>query len=324
MTPSNPDAPYPALTGALTRPLRPATVVSLRPWAGSRLGGDAGEHWVAGPGSEVALPDGRMLTLDALAAEAGAALVGGRGLAMYGARFPLLVKLIDAGDWLSLQVHPSDANARRRHGPGALGKAEAWLVLEADPGAQLVVGPKMGMTGDAVRAAIAAGSMDRPDCEAVPARAGDVFNVEPGTIHAIGAGVFIYEIEQPSDLTYRISDWGRPAIPGRSLHRDEALEAVQPERQAVLAGSQWRMDGGALTAPTFRLELVAPGLAAASRQPAGQTLEVVTALRGEVVLRGDGWTERLGLHETSVVPADVAAYEIGGDALSLAAVGSLP
>ncbi len=313
------EAPLPALT----RALRPAMVPSPRPWAGTRLGGGAGEHWVAGPASTVTLAGGRVLTLDALAAEAGAALVGTRGLALLGARFPLLVKLIDAGDWLSLQVHPSDVIARRQHGPDAVGKAEAWLVLDADPDAHLVVGPRLGMADDAVRAAIAAGTMDRPDCEAVTAHAGDVFNVEPGTIHAIGAGVFVYEIEQPSDLTYRISDWGRPAVAGRSLHREEALEAVRPWRQAALVGSGWRLDGGVLTTPEFRLELVAPGSATASRQPAGLTPEIITVVRGEVVLRGDGWTERLGLRETALVPADVAAYAISGDATSLAAVGSL-
>jgi mannose-6-phosphate isomerase len=279
---------------------------------------------VAGPGATVTLANGRTLTLDELAADAGVALVGTRGLALLGRRFPLLVKLIDAGDWLSLQVHPSDAIARRLGGPEAVGKAEAWLVLDADPDARLVIGPRVGMTPDAVRAVIAAGTMDRPDCDAVAARPGDVYNVPPGTIHAIGAGVFVYEIEQPSDLTYRISDWGRPAVPGRSLHRDEALEAVEPQLQAQLAGSAWQLDGGELTAPQFRLELVAPGSAASTRRPGGLTPEVVTVVRGTVVLEGDGWTERLGLRETAVVPAVVPAYRIAGDADGLAAVGSLP
>ncbi len=74
-------------------------------------------------------------TLDDLAAELGEALVGRRGMALLGARFPLIVKLIDAGDWLSLQVHPDDALARELYGPDAVGKAEAWLVIEADPDA---------------------------------------------------------------------------------------------------------------------------------------------------------------------------------------------
>jgi mannose-6-phosphate isomerase len=306
------------------RPLRPVAVLSMRPWAGSRLGGGVGEHWVAGPGSAVTLADGRSVTLDDLAADAGAALVGTRGVALLGQRFPLLVKLIDAGDWLSLQVHPSDAIARRLAGPDAVGKAEAWLVLDANPDAHLVVGPRAGIAADVVRAGILAGTLDRPDCEAVAARPGDVYNVEPGTIHAIGAGVFVYEIEQPSDLTYRISDWGRPAVPGRSLHRAEALEAVRPELQARLAGSDWQLDGGSLTAPEFRLELIAPGSAAAARLPGGATPEIVTVVRGDVALEGDGWTEQLGLHETAVVPACVGSYRIGGNPGSLAAVGSLP
>ena len=111
---------------------------SPRPWAGTRLGPGIGERWLAGPASVVTIGDGFTPTLDELAAAWGPSLVGTRGLERMGARFPLLVKVIDAAEWLSLQVHPTDELARRLYGPDAVGKAEAWVVLDADPGARLV------------------------------------------------------------------------------------------------------------------------------------------------------------------------------------------
>jgi len=129
----------------LATPLRPRPEPSVRPWAGSRLaapGARVGELWLAGPASVVEIGAGEACTLDELAASAGEALVGSRAMALLGPRFPLLVKLIDAAEWLSLQVHPSDEIARELYGAGAVGKTEAWLVLDVEPGATLVTGPR--------------------------------------------------------------------------------------------------------------------------------------------------------------------------------------
>ena len=308
------------------RPLRPRPSTSPRPWAGTRLaahGDGVGELWLAGPASVVTLDDGRDLTLDELAAAHGERLVGERGLALIGARFPLLVKLIDAADWLSLQVHPDDALARELYGPAAVGKTEAWLVLDADAGAELVVGPRRSLHEADLRAAIAAGALDRAGCEVVPAVPGDTFLLVAGTLHAIGAGLFVYEIEQPSDLTFRVSDWGRPSVPGRSLHIDEAGRAVRPDAAAVPAGTGYRLDGGELAVPEFRLETL-PGPGRSTRTPAGHTVEVITTARGSVTVRGDGWEETLGEFETVVVPALVQRYEIDVPPDALACIGSVP
>ncbi len=309
----------------LLRPLHPVPAPSLRPWAGSRLGNGIGELWVAGPASVVALPDGSTCTLDELAASAGTALVGSAGLAALGPRFPLLAKLIDPSDWLSLQVHPDDDLARRLYGPDAVGKDECWVVLEAEPGARLVVGPRDGLDSPAVHAAVAAGAMGFDDLAFHDATAGDTLNVRAGAIHAIGPGAFIYELEQPSDLTFRISDWGRPPTPGRRLHPDEARLAVDPAQRATPVGTGWRLDGEALEERHLRLEVIADSSeAAASRRPAGRSPEVVTAVGAPVTLAGEDWAETLAPLETAVVPATLAAYRIlpglGGRAL----VGSLP
>jgi mannose-6-phosphate isomerase len=305
------------------RPIRPAPAPSIRPWAGTRLAGageQVGELWLAGPASVVATETGDR-TLDALAAALGEALVGSRGMALLGPRFPLIVKLIDAGDWLSLQVHPDDALARDLYGPEAVGKTEAWLVIDADPAGQLVTGPATSIDEKALRDAIAAGTASHLECHHIPAVPGETLLIRAGTLHAIGIGAFVYEIEQPSDLTFRISDWGRPT--GRTLHVAEALRALRPALHAQPAGSGFRLDGGSLEVPEFRLEL--PDLAApVDRHPGGRSCEVVTAIRGTLLVNGDGWSETLVPYETLVVPAAVDAYGIAGPADGIACVGSLP
>ena len=200
--------------------------------------------------------------------ELGEALVGSRGMALLGPRFPLLAKLIDAGDWLSLQVHPDDALARDLYGPAAIGKTEAWLVVDADAAAELVTAPAADIDEETLRAAIAAGTASHRHCHRQPAVPGETLLIRAGTLHAIGAGAFVYEIEQPSDLTFRISDWGRPT--GRTLHVAEALRAIRPALHAESVGSGFRLDGGSLEVPEFRLEL--PDLASAGRAGPGRSI----------------------------------------------------
>jgi mannose-6-phosphate isomerase len=304
-------------------PMRPVSMPSVRPWAGVRLGGGIGELWLAGPGSNVDSPEFGRLTLDDLAARTGEALVGSRAIRRYGPRFPLLVKVIDAAAWLSLQVHPSDDVAAQLFGPGAVGKTEAWLVLDATAGASLITGPARALTQAALRGSIRDGTLDRAQCEERAAEPGDAWVVPAGTIHAIGAGVLMYEIEQPSDLTFRISDWGRPSVPGRRLHPAEALRSLDPTSHVRRAGRGWRLDGDELAVPQLRLEMVGPS-GPFTRAPGGASLEIVTAVRDGVDVTGDGWHETLAPFETLVVPASIAGYEIAAGSGGLACVGSVP
>lgn len=304
-------------------PMRPAPAESLRPWAGGRLGAGVGEVWLAGPASLVDTADGTQRTLDELAAIHGERLVGSRGMAQLGSRFPLLVKVIDAAAWLSLQVHPTDDVAVALYGPGTLGKTEAWLVLDAEPDAMLITGPDPGLDLTALRAAIGSGTMGRAECAVQPGLAGDSYLIRAGTIHAIGAGLLVYEIEQPSDLTFRISDWGRVATAARPVHTVEALKAVDPGAHAVPLGRAWRLDGGALEVREFRLELLT-GDGSEVREPSGRSVEIVTAVSGHVELTGDGWREVLEPFQTLVVPAAVPLYGIVLDDGAVACVGSLP
>ena len=142
--------------------------------------------------------------------------------------FPLLLKLLNVGQWLSVQVHPDDATAARLENE-PWGKGEAWHILHAGAGAQLVHGLAPETGRDQVAQAAAQGRL--PDILAkVPAQAGDTFDVPAGTLHTTGPGLLILEVQQASDLTYRLYDWERPGPDGkpRRLHLERALEALRP------------------------------------------------------------------------------------------------
>lgn len=141
-------------------------------------------------------------------------------------RFPLLLKLIDAGDMLSVQVHPDDAIALRLGEPD-VGKTEMWHVLEADPGAELVCGLAPGTTRESFTAAVAEGRVEACMTR-FPAPPDTSVFVPAGTVHAIGGGILLAEIQQNSNLTYRVHDWNRVDDRGqpRELHLDKAMESI--------------------------------------------------------------------------------------------------
>lgn len=138
---------------------------------------------------------------------------------------PILIKLIDARDNLSVQVHPDDAYAISHEGD--LGKTEMWYIIDAEEGAQLVYGFKRDMTKESFEAAIK-GETLTDDLNYVDVKKGDVFFIEPGTMHAIGKGILIGEIQESSNVTYRVYDYGRKGNDGkpRQLHIDKAMEVT--------------------------------------------------------------------------------------------------
>jgi len=140
--------------------------------------------------------------------------------------FPWLVKFLDARDWLSVQVHPDDANAQTLW-PGEGGKTEIWFILAADPGARIWAGLKPGVTRESFRAALEHGEI--LDClhEIEPAP-GQCLFLPAGTVHAVGGGVILAEVQQTSDATFRLFDWNRKDAQGqaRALHIEQGLAAM--------------------------------------------------------------------------------------------------
>ena len=144
----------------------------------------------------------------------------------------VLVKLLDVQDRLSVQVHPDDDLAKVMHGPNAIGKHEAWVVLEAAPGAELLLGRSPSVSSSDITNALASGADITRLLAPHAARRGDVFDVPTGCLHALMPGLFIWEVQQRSDRTYRVADWGRND-PSRPLHQAEALRATDATYQAT-------------------------------------------------------------------------------------------
>ena len=210
---------------------------SLTPWAGDKLTRDYGKQSEALPLGESleisCLPglescDDQGRPLSQLIREYGEDMAGRYA----GSPFPLLLKLIDAASPLSVQVHPDDAYAISNEN-GKLGKTEAWLILSAEEGAELVYGLKEGTTKEQLQAACADGPALSGLLRRVQVRPGDVCFIPAGCVHAIGAGITLYEIQQSSDITYRFYDWDRVDAQGnkRPLPVRQALDVVDTQCQ---------------------------------------------------------------------------------------------
>ena len=148
-------------------------------------------------------------------------------------QFPLLVKFLDASDRLSVQVHPNDIQARFFN-PHENGKTEAWVILDARPDSRIYAGLKRGVDAFRLQQHLAAGTVE--EClHSYPARAGDCVFIPAGTVHAIGEGILLAEIQQSSDLTFRLHDWDRLGADGqpRPLHLEESLVCIDFDRGPV-------------------------------------------------------------------------------------------
>ncbi len=195
----------------------------------------------------------------------------------------LLVKYIFTSEKLSVQAHPSDAQTLAQ-GLGRQGKEECWLVIAADPGAALAIGFLERASADQIRAAALDGSIEQL-LEWHKVRAGDFFYIPAGTVHAIGAGVSLIEVQQNSDITYRLYDYGRP----RELHLDAGVAVARGEphdpalrRHIAPDGSLTLVDG-----PLFRLDRLmgTPDLATIARYAGAPIL--VVPLQGDVRVAGE-------------------------------------
>ncbi len=192
--------------------------------------GRVAESWEisAHPHGQTPVANGPLAStpLGDLVARFGVELVGQRSSrALELGRFPLLVKLLDANRWLSVQVHPDDEYALVHEQD--LGKTEMWVVLHAEPGAELILGLRRGVDPARLQQALAQGQIE--SClHRLQVHPGDAIFVPAGTVHALGPGLIVAEIQQASDTTYRLYDWGRVGDDGkpRPLHIHKALEVI--------------------------------------------------------------------------------------------------
>lgn len=159
-------------------------------------------------------------------------------------QFPLLIKFLDANDWLSLQVHPNDQQAVR-YDPQENGKTEAWIIVDAEPDSQICAGLKSGVTSDDLRRHLAQGTVEET-LNMIPAVPGECVFVPAQTVHALGPGILLAEIQQQSNLTFRLHDWGRMGSDGkpREIHVQESLECIDFDRGPVTPVTPIRLADG--------------------------------------------------------------------------------
>ena len=217
-------------------------------------------------------------------------------------QFPLLVKYLDCDDNLSVQVHPDDAQARAAG--HSCGKSEAWYVLEAEPTAQIYAGFKPGVDRAEVERRLDDGSLVESLNVFTPQR-GDSYYIAAGTVHALGGGLLVAEIQQPSDVTYRLYDWDRVGSNGqpRELHREPALAAINWNAPAV---QPKRYSGSGqleslIQCPHFSLDL----WSVQSAEPAPVTGPAVALMvEGELTVRSaNGHPKQHGRGDVLFLPA---------------------
>jgi mannose-6-phosphate isomerase len=252
-------------------------------------------------------------SLHDLVRELGPALVG---TAAPVGRFPLLVKIIDAAQKLSVQVHPDDASAPR---VGGEAKSEMWYILDGAPGARFYAGLVPGATPETFEAALEDGTVHNL-LKSHPATPGSLAYIRGGCVHAIGEGCLILEVQQNSNTTYRVYDWGRVGADGkpRELHIEKARQVIDWMLAPVGATpSEPVVDGpnraqNLLTTPYFRfgrLTLEAPFEATND----GRSFHMLFVARGEVTVSSEGGEERVDAGTTALLPAAIRKYTLTPD-----------
>lgn len=295
-------------------------------WGGNRLreygkqsdGERIAESWELSchPDGESVIAEGEFagMTLSAFLKRHPEAM-GTRGAALD--RFPVLVKLIDAKDDLSVQVHPDDAYAQRAEGEP--GKTEMWYVVDAQPGAQLICGFEKSISREELRRAIEENTL-LDIVHRVPVKKGDVCFIPAGTLHAIGKGLLIAEVQQNSNLTYRVYDYGRAGTDGkpRTLHIEKALDVTrrEPAKPCPAFRSAARPGGGSFVPLVmcdtfFVFKEVIRGSTELCARPDSFMHLLVTEGRGK--MQGEDGVLSLEQGTSVFVPAGGDTFQIQGE-----------
>jgi mannose-6-phosphate isomerase len=233
--------------------------------------------------------------------------------------FPLLAKFLDAAEWLSIQVHPDDEQARRLEDEPR-GKTEAWYILSAEPGAKLVIGVQPGTSREDMAQAIRTNTLENLLVYA-DVTVGDVLCIPAGTIHALGPGLLIYEIQQSSDLTYRLYDWGRMGLDGepRPLHIDKGVAVANvdslPELKHTAGDSRPVVEIVRSLFFTTRLHQLNPRNGPRiTLDTENRCFHILTCIEGTAaVAAGDTRLEMQPGH-TVLIPANQGTYTLSGTA----------
>tara|TARA_B110000046_G_scaffold182382_1_gene216268 strand:+ start:4868 stop:5845 length:978 start_codon:yes stop_codon:yes gene_type:complete len=308
-------------------PLKFQPILKDKIWGGQKLqqllnkpttSTEAGESWeisdVEGDTSVVANGPLKGSSLKALLESYASDLLGEKNFRQFGTKFPLLIKFIDAKQDLSVQLHPNDQLAKERH--NSFGKTEMWYVVQADPESNLIVGFNQDMTQELYLKHLEAKTLQSIlNFDAV--KPGDTYFIEVGRIHAIGAGVLLAEIQQTSDITYRVYDWDRVDSEGkeRELHNDIALEAFDfemPDNFRVKYSLDSNTSTELVSCPYFTtnvLEVNAP----LKKENNHDSFMIYMCVEGAASLEVDGAVTEFSMGETVLVPACIQRFSISAN-----------
>ena len=305
----------------MSEPLFLQSVMQEKIWGGTNLrdvfgyyipSDHVGEYWAisAHPNGVSTIKNGRYAgqTLDVLYAEH-RELFGNRQEPV----FPLLTKILDANDWLSVQVHPDDAYGLEHE--GELGKTECWYIIDAEPGAEIIYGHN-AKSKDELRQQIESKDWENLLTK-VPVKAGDFFYVPSGTMHAIGAGILVLETQQSSDTTYRVYDFDRKDDQGnlRELHLEKSIDVLnigEPANSRPVTTKVDDLKSTLLVASDFFAvyKWVISGKADFEKT-ADYSLFSVLDGQGSLFVDGQEYPIAKGVH--FILPSDVQAWEIKGE-----------
>ena len=315
-------------------PLKLSYVLKERIWAGTTLSSEewnktgnlanAGESWelsvrtkemcCVSNGPLAGTPLGELLSADPSVL----------GCTVDVREFPLLVKLIDAGDSLSVQVHPDDAYAARVENDR--GKTEMWYIVDARPGAELIMGLVPGTDMKTFRAAVRAGKFEHLLYRR-PVQKGECYFIPAGLAHAIGAGILIAEIQQNSDLTYRVYDFDRRDAAGnlRELHVDKALDVIRPFSHEEIRSLQFSQSGGIPPSPECladceRFTVFERRIQREYVFPTCANARHLLCLKGRAILLSDGCSYPMVQGDSYLLPQGLDSPRIVGDCLVLETV----
>ncbi|WP_330441922.1 type I phosphomannose isomerase catalytic subunit [Flavobacterium sp. C4GT6] len=305
-------------------------ILKDRIWGGTKLQSDlgkniptetTGESWelsaVTGDVSVVSEGVYKNKPLSELLEQFPQEILGQKIHEQFGTQFPLLFKFLDARDDLSIQVHPNDELAKQRH--NSFGKTEMWYVMQADEGARIIVGFKHKSSPEEYVEHLNNKNLIEILNE-VEVKKGDVFFLETGTIHAIGAGIVIAEIQQTSDITYRIYDWNRVDAQGKSreLHVEQALDAMNyntTDTQKHYAQTE-NSANVMVNCPYFTTSYF-PLKGEASVNKDGRSFTVYICTEGEYSFENDGKSYSFKKGDTILVPAALKDFSLRGEATLL-------
>ena len=235
--------------------------------------------------------------------------------------FPILIKILDCQEWLSIQVHPDDQQARLLENPLANGKTETWFCLDSEPGSKIYAGSKPGFSSLELVESIKKNTI-LETIQVHELNKNDYIKIDAGVIHALGPGLTIYELQQSADITYRVYDWDRPATAGRPLHIEKAVIAaknIQTYPRHILGIEKSNSFETLIDCQYFKLRLIKNMENSIEMNTNLKSFHALTVSSGELKLQFEDVNFKVNQFESILIPACLGNYQLSGEFSALLA-----